>query len=98
MKIDMNAIRILENAFGFKFAEWQIFYLMLEGVMPPTTVGRANSRMLTLCIKLLLEDRSDDPVTMEELDPSIRDYVSQINDILIKAGFETNLKTEGNQK
>lgn len=100
MKIDDNTIKRIEQAFGFQLHGWQKDYLL--GKTRYRAGGRCNGNTFAYCVKLLLSD--GEPIQRRYLS-IYRDeehengyprwfagYALEINDKLVKAGFETRLE------
>lgn len=100
--ITWKMIYKIENAFGFRLYKWQRNYLL--GNRTNRTRHRRNGNTFAYCLKLLLSDGK--PIEMKNHNarkyidewhgPSyitwFAGYLKEINDILVKNGFETRLK------
>lgn len=76
----------IEQAFGFPLYDWQKDYLL--GKTETVIGGRRNGNTFAYIVKLLLSD--GEPIKRMGLF-KYRDYALEINDILMKAGFETRV-------
>jgi len=100
--INDEIINKLEQIFGFPLYDWQKKYLKGEDNAFPKG-GRGNGKTLAYCIRLLLGDR--EPFDMLEMcdvnklvdechgshyERFFRNYLRDLNDQLLKAGFNTN--------
>mgnify|MGYP001172666845 FL=1 len=99
MKIDDKVIKRIEQAFGIQLYNWQKDYLL--GKRDIIEYGRNNGKTFAYCIKLLLSD--GEPMKRRELrkyadgygnryQECFAGYALEINDKLVKAGFETRVQ------
>lgn len=102
-----EVITKLERVFNFSLYEWQKQYLKGDDTAMPTG-GRGNGKTFAHCIRLLLEDPWAKPLfdlsSPFEINKLVdqdhgpryknffRDYLRDLNDQLLSAGFTTNAK------
>lgn len=102
--INDDTIAKIEAAFGFPLYDWQKNFLKGDNDAIPMG-GRRNGRKFIFCVRLLLDDRELIDVTNPEVWTALidssnkphyhiisKDYLLDINDKLVKAGFITNIK------
>lgn len=100
--ITWKTIYRIEKAFGFRLYKWQRNYLL--GNRINRTKHRRNGNTFAYCLKLLLSE--GEPIKFENHNERkyidewhgtsyitwFTCYLKEINDILVKNGFETRLK------
>lgn len=100
--ITWKMIPQIEKAFGFRLYKWQRNYLL--GKRTHRTMHRQNGNTFAYCVKLLLSD--GEPITPELLKRGcyadgihgtyyrmwFAQYLLEVNDVLVKAGFKTRIK------